>query len=395
MSAKSRHPQYRDLGEVETQFYTFTGDALPVHLELGESLSALTLAYETYGELSETRDNAILVFHALTGSQHAAGTNRSVPGCESIWAEECHQGWWEGFIGPGRAFDTDRFFVICANYIGGCYGSTGPSSIHPETGQRYAGSFPRVTVSDIVDSQLRLLDHLGIEKLHAVTGGSLGGMMSLNLAVRYPDRVRIVIPLASGMSVTSLQRIHNYEQVYAIETDPNFAGGNFYDGPLPESGVALARMITHKNFVSLQMLEERARSEIVQPDNIFQFYKISTPIESYMLHQGRKFTQRFDANTYLRILDAWQTFDLLKDAGAATYPEAFAPCRAHRYLVFGIDSDVCFYPEEQGTLAHALKEAEVPHRRITVHSDKGHDAFLIEPELFTPHLAHSLEREWK
>lgn len=382
------------VGEVHTQFLTLRDADLPFRLESGEHLPAVTLAYETYGALSEAKDNAILVFHALSGGQHAAGENRSVPGCEAIWTEECRRGWWDGFIGPGRAFDTDRFFVLCVNYLGGCYGSTGPSSIDPRTGLRYAGAFPRITLSDIVNSQIRLLDHLGIRQLHAATGGSLGGMMCLNLACRFPDRVRLLIPMATGLNVTSLQRIINFEQIYAIENDPHFQGGGYYDGPSPDTGVALARMISHKTFVSLQMLEERARDEIVGHSDVFQFYQITNSIESYMLHQGRKFTRRFDANTYLRILDAWQTFDLLRDTRATAYPEAFRVCRGHRYLVFTIDSDVCYYPEEQADLARALKAARVPHHRFTVHSEKGHDAFLLEPDLFTPHLVHALERAW-
>jgi homoserine O-acetyltransferase len=311
-----------------------------------------------------------------------------------IWNEECQAGWWNGFVGPGMAFDTNRFFVVCANYLGGCYGSSGPSSVNPNSGKRYAGEFPRVTIADIVDSQIALLDHLEIDRLHAATGGSVGGMMCLSLATRYPERVEIVIPIASGLEVTTLQRICNYEQVYAIENDPLFNCGNYYDGPPPETGVAFARMISHKTFISLRTLQNRASKVVSQHENDFSFYQISDPIESYMLYQGKKFTRRFDANTYLRILDAWQSFNLLEDAGSDSYASLFSRCGGQKYLVFSIDSDVCYYPEEQRTLAEELKRAGVPQRRITVHSDKGHDAFLLEPELFTPHLAHALEREW-
>jgi len=382
------------IGRVDTQFFAYGDEKDPVRLGSGSALPGITLAYETYGILNEQKDNAILVFHALTGNQHVTGDNPSVPGVEQIWNEDCQAGWWNGFVGPGLAFDTDRFFVICANYLGGCYGSTGPSSVDPVSGRRYAGKFPRVTISDIVDSQVALLDHLKIDRLHAVTGGSVGGMMCLSLATRYPDRVAIVIPIASGLEVTTLQRICNYEQIYAIEKDPLFNEGNYYDGPCPETGVAFARMISHKTFISLRTLKNRASKVISQQDNDFSFYQITDPIESYMLHQGKKFTRRFDANTYLRILDAWQSFDLRADAGVDSYASLFARCGDQKYLVFSIDSDVCYYPEEQQTLAEELKRAGVPQRRITVHSDKGHDAFLLEPELFTPHLAHSLEREW-
>jgi homoserine O-acetyltransferase len=246
----------------------------------------------------------------------------------------------------------------------------------------------------MVDVQMRLADHLGIDRLHAVTGGSLGGMMCLSLATRYPDRVRIVMPIAAGLEVTTLQRIMNFEQIYAIENDPCFNGGDYYDGPTPDTGVALARMISHKTFISLQTLQDRASREIKQAADDFTFYKITSPVESYMRHQGKKFTRRFDANTYLRILDAWQEFNLLEEAGASCYRELFRLCTDQRYMVFTIDSDVCYYPEEQEILAGELKDAGVRQRRITVHSDKGHDAFLLEPDLFTPHIAHALERAW-
>ena len=249
-------------------------------------------------------------------------------------------------------------------------------------------------MADIVDSQVALLNHLEIERLHAVTGGSIGGMMCLSLATRYPDRVKIVIPIASGLEVTTLHRICNYEQIYAIENDHLFNGGNYYDGETPATGIALARMISHKTFISLRTLKARASQEIVQNENDFSFYRIYDSIESYMLHQGKKFTRRFDANTYLRLLDAWQSFNLIEDAGAGAYTELFSACTKQKYLVFTIDSDVCYYPEEQRALAEELKRAGVSQRRITVHSDKGHDSFLLEPELFTPHLSHALEREW-
>jgi len=377
--------------QVETRFFTFAdGGDPPLELQSGERLGPLTVAYEQYGELSPARDNAILLFHALSGSQHASGSNPSVPGVGEWWTDECQAGWWDGFIGPGKALDTDRFCVICANFLGGCYGSTGPASIRVDTGKPYGSSFPRVTFSDIVDTQVRLLDHLGIQRLRAVIGASVGGMMCVDLATRYPDRVRIVIPIASGLQVTPLQRLHNFEQIYAIERDPNFRGGDYYDGPFPEDGLALARMIGHKTFVSLSALEDRARTEVVQAADDLAWYRIDNSLESYMLHQGTKFTRRFDANTYLRITDAWQRFDLKREAGSSSFDELFARCQHQWYLIFSIDSDVAFYPEEQEEMVRILKRAGVASMRITVHSEKGHDSFLLEPELFTPHLAHTL-----
>ena len=214
--------------------------------------------------------------------------------------------------------------------------------------------------------------------------------MCLDLATRYPDRVRIVVPIATGLTTTPLQRLLNLEQIYALERDPRFARGDYYDGPGPVDGLALARMIAHKTFVSLHALEDRARLEVQDPATEEGWYGLSHALESYMLHQGRKFAQRFDANTYLRVLDAWQGFGVSGVPDGGDPAEAFAPCRHQRYLVFSIDSDVCFYPEEQEDLARVLKRAGVECMRITVHSDKGHDAFLVEPQLFTPHLTHTL-----
>lgn len=371
---------------VETQFFELGTEARPFFLQSGEALVPATLAYETYGCLNEKRDNAVLVFHALSASQHAAGFNPSVPGVGTRWTEEVQTGWWDPFIGPGLGVDTDRFFVLCVNYLGGCYGSSGPSSIDPRTGRAWGPRFPQLTIADLVDSQLAILDHLEIETLHAALGASLGGLLALSLATRYPERVRTVIPFATGLRTTPLQRLHNLEQICAIEADPDFRGGDYYGGPAPHRGLALARMIGHKTFVSLAAIEERARSEIVRRDGTLAWYQLRSPLESYMLHQGQKFVQRFDANTYLRILDLWNRFDLVREAVAADLVSLFQRCRNQNYLVFTIDSDACFYPEEQAFLMEVLKKAGVSSTRITVHSDKGHDSFLLEPHLYRPFL---------
>ncbi len=372
-----------DIGETRTKFFDFPEQRLPFKLQSGETLPAVRLAYEMYGEPNADRSNVILVFHALTGSQHAAGYNPGVEGVDK-WSDECEIGWWSDFVGPAKAFDTTRYAVLCVNYLGGCYGSTGPSSIDPTTGRRYGSSFPEVTLSDIVDSQLVLLDALGIEQLHAAAGGSVGGMMCLSLAVRHPHRVRKVIPIAAGLHTTALQFVHNFEQTNAVLNDPNFRAGDYYDGPHPDAGLALARMIGHKTFVSLHAMRDRARGEVTGdgPDG----YEMRHPLESYMWHQGRRFLLRFDANTYVRLMTAWQHFNLLEEAGVASMEEALARTSRHDYLIFTIDSDVCFYPEEQDEMRDALIEAGCRVIHETVHSEKGHDAFLLEPELFAPAL---------
>ena len=386
-------PSPEGVGRVETEFYHHRSD--PFRLRCGSELSEFTLAYETYGTLNAEHSNAILLFHAMTGSQHAAGINESVPGIGSRWTKELHEGWWDAFIGPGKALDTTRFFVICANYLGGCYGSTGPASINPETGREWGASFPALRISDIVDSQMLLLDHLNIGNLHAGVGASIGGFLSLSLATRYPDRVRQIISIGTGLKTSSLQRIMNFEQITSIESDPNFNKGDYYQGKPPASGLALARRIAHKTFISLEALRLRAREEVVSDAPPFGWYALNSPVESYMLHQGEKFIRRFDANSYLRILDAWQWLDLLAEAGASDFTELLSRCRNQEHLVFSIDSDVAFYPDEQSKLTHALKNALVPVTWITVHSDKGHDSFLLEPRLFTPHLRQALHHPSK
>ncbi len=376
-----------DIGPVETRFETIATPEEPFFFRSGESLDHVQIAYETYGELNEDRSNAVLLFHAFSGSQHAAGHNPWVEGNE-FWTQECVSGWWDPFIGPGKALDTDRYCVVCANYLGGCYGSTGPASLHPATGQPYGSAFPHVTIADIVRSQAMLLDRLGIERLLAVVGPSTGGLGATTFATTCPERVRLVISIASGVKTTVLNRIILLEQILAIENDPSFRGGDYYGSGAPETGLSLARMISHKTFVHLDAIERRASKDVIHPGDRFSWYQAHDHVESYMLHQGKKFTDRFDANTYLRICEAWSRYDPVREGGAKDASDLFARSReaGHQYLVFSIDEDYCFYPEEQAALVEHLKLASVPHLYFTVHSEKGHDSFLLEPDLYTPHI---------
>lgn len=387
----------KGIGETSTQFFTLGSAEEPFEFACGQKLPGITVAYEMYGRLNARKSNAILLFHALSGSQHAAGHTAEVPGTGGRWTEDVTHGWWDLFIGPGKALDTNRWCVICANYLGGCYGSSGPASTNPETGRPYGAAFPPVLSSDIVRSQAALLDHLGIKKLHAVIGSSVGGLLAINFATLYPGRVKIVMPVATGLRTTVLTRLTLFEQVLAIENDPHFKGGDYYEGEPPEYGLALARMISHKTFVHLDAIERRARQSVTQPEGQLSWYKVGHNVESYMLHQGKKFVKRFDANCYLRIINMWLRYDPLRDAGVESYAQLFARSRAagHHYLVFSIDSDFCFYPEEQAELISALEEAEVSSMHITVHSDKGHDSFLLEPQLYTPHLVYTLDGRWQ
>lgn len=379
------------IGPVSTQIFRFATQGEPFVFQDGSRLQNLQLAYETYGRLNDGADNAILLFHAMTGSHHAAGWNADNPAARGLWNEECHAGWWDDFIGPGRAIDTRKWFVICANYLGGCYGSSGPTSLNPETGRSYGSSFPRVEIPDIVNSQLLLLESLGVQKLCAAVGASIGGLMVMDLVTRFPSRVGLAIAIASGTSVTPLQRILNFEQILAIENDDAFAGGNYADSPGPRRGLALARMIAHKTFISLTALERRARREIQQREDRVGAYQLASPEESYILHQGTKFLERFDANSYLRIVEAWQRFDLCKAAGVHSLLEALQKCRRVPFLLFTISSDVCFYPDEQEHLEVQLNLAGGRVSRISVLSDKGHDSFLLEPHLYEQALRAALD----
>jgi homoserine O-acetyltransferase len=379
--------------EVRSKFFTYGEDpASRLVLHDGQDFGPVTLAYETWGTLNEKKDNAILLFHALSGSQHVAGFNPEVPGVGDRWNSECQTGWWDEFVGPGKPVDTDKFFVICANYFGGCYGTTGPSSINPETGKEWGGDFPQYSFSDVVDSQIPLFDELGITCFHAAIGSSLGGMMVMNFSARYPDRVNRIIPVACGIESTTLARVHNLEQILAIENDPNYCNGHYYDGPHPLRGLALARMISHKTFVSLHAMEARMADKCEQEHDEFSWYKIRTPLESYILHQGRKFLRRFDTNTYLYLIAGWTNYNLRRDCGAKDYAEVFEKCSHQEYLVFSIDSDCCFYPDEQEYLYNALQKNGITAQYINIESDKGHDSFLLEPELYSDLIRNMLEK---
>lgn len=378
----------------QTQFFHTGSPEHPLRLRSGDTLPGVRIAYECWGELNADGSNAILLFHALSGSHHAVGFNDGIDGVGDLWQPELHQGWWEDMIGPGKALDTNRYFVVCPNYLGGCYGSTGPASINPETGRPWGSAFPAISAADQVEIAERLIDHLGIQKLHAVVGPSVGGLVALTFATRCADRVRNVIAIASGYKTTVLNRLILFEQILAIENDPYFNGGDYYEGSPPLYGLALARMISHKTFVHLDAIERRARQDVVQSEDVLAWYRVQDQFQSYMLHQGKKFVKRFDANTYLRIIDLWSRYNAT-DEGDAETPEALferSQIAGQHWLVFSIDSDFCFYPEEQSELVKHLHAAAVDAMHITVHSDKGHDSFLLEPDLYTPHIAWMLNK---
>lgn len=365
---------------VSTKFLDLSS---PFTLSDGQLLNGVCVAYETYGELDDNAGNAVLLFHALSGSQHAWGWNPDVPGTHGLWKEENHTGWWNHLIGPGKPFDTDQYFVVCANYLGGCYGTTGPMSPHPDDGGPWGSRFPAVTIQDQAAIQARLLDALGIERA-AVAGPSVGGLAALSFAVQFPERTKCVISIGSGYKASIEQRLSLFEQALAIELDPNFNVGDYYGGEAPKRGLALARIIGHKSFVYQEGLEARARKEIGNDCGMLSWTKLTRSTQSYMLHQGTKFAERFDANTYLRVVNMWAEFDIREQEQTDSFTRALMPCARGKvpFLVFSIDTDCCFKQAEQEDFHQQLLDAGVPSEFHLVHSGKGHDSFLLEPELY-------------
>lgn len=334
--------------------------------ESGAKLSPIDVAYETYGTLNSRRDNVVLICHPLTASAHAAGWHTK---------DDKRPGLWDPLIGPGKAIDTNKYYVICSNILGGCYGTTGPASINPETGKEYGFDFPVVTIKDMVKLQRALLDELKIKQLHAVIGGSMGGMQVLRWAVEYPNFIEKIIPIATSGRLKARTIAYNQLAIDAIKNDPDWQNGDYYDsGRRPTEGMALARkigMITYRNHKSFQ--SEFGRERIEDED----FYSLNNQfqINSYLDYQGEKFMNRFDANSYIYLTKAMDLYDLGR--GYKSFEAALNKIEAETLLIT-IDSDKLFPPEESMEIVEGLQEVgrEVEHHQIN--SDLGHDAFLIE-----------------
>ena len=340
----------------------------PLELELGGRLDGVTVAYETYGELNAARSNAVLVCHAISGDSHVARHE-----------EQDDPGWWDIAVGPGKAIDTDRYFVICPNLLGGCRGTTGPGSLDPATGKPYGRNFPTITVGDMVEVQRRLLDHLGIAQLLAVVGGSLGGHQALTWATRHPDRVRGVAALATSARLTSQALAFDVVGRNAILRDPHFHGGQYYDRPeRPRVGLALARMIGHITYLSREAMKEKFEADRLKPRDVAIEFEKRFSVGSYLGYQGAKFVERFDANSYLTLSVAMDLFDL------GSTPEALAEtlrsARA-RWLVVSFTSDWLFPPDQSRDIVNALIANNAPVSYCNVQSSCGHDAFLLPNDL--------------
>jgi homoserine O-acetyltransferase len=350
---------------VHTQQVTFDRE---LRLQSGAVLSPITLAYETYGTLNADRSNVILICHALSGDAHVAG-------CHS--PHDRKPGWWDEAVGPGKAFDTDRYFILCSNVIGGCSGSTGPSSLNPATGKPYGLAFPVVTVADMVEAQRWLLDFLGIPSLLSVTGGSMGGMQALQWAVSYPERVRSAIVLASTARTSAQTIALNEVPRQAIYADPNWQRGEYYGLEPPNAGLAVARMIGHITYLSETSMREKFGRRLQDRERYGYEFATEFEVESYLKYHGNRFTTRFDANSFLYITKAIDYFDL--SLGYADLAEAFAGVRA-KFLVLSYSSDWLYPPEQSEEMVRALLRNGADASYVEIQSDYGHDAFLLEVE---------------
>jgi len=344
----------------------------PLLLDCGVKLAPLEIAYQTYGSLNEDKSNAILVCHALTGDQYVASTH-PVTG---------RPGWWNTIVGPGRPVDTNRYFVICANVIGGCIGSTGPTSVNPATGKPYGLSFPVITIGDMVNAQARLVDALGIDQLFCVIGGSMGGMQVLQWAAAYPEKVFSAVPIATA-AWHSAQNIAFHEVGrQAIMADPEWCGGD-YPNQLrrPEKGLAVARMAAHITYLSEAALHEKFGRNLQDREKIGFGFDADFQVESYLRHQGSAFVDRFDANSYLYLTRAMDYFDL-----AAEYGDVLATAfrgTQTRFCLISFTSDWLFPTSESRDIVQALNASAANVSFVEIETQKGHDAFLLEePELF-------------
>ena len=357
------------VGIVRTRTIRVVDESEPLKLACGKTFAPIDVAYETYGEPNDAGDNAILICHALSGDAHVAGYHT---------ADDDKPGWWDVMVGPGKGIDTNRHFVICSNLLGGCRGTTGPSSTNPQTGKPYGLDFPIITIGDMVRVQKLLLEKLGVKELLAAIGGSIGGMQVLQWAIEYPDYVKAAIPIATTTHLGAQSIAFDAVGRSAILGDANFADGQYHAGPGPDRGLAIARMIGHITYLSEQGMRERFGRQLRSAEEYSYEFNSEFAVETYLDHQGRSFVERFDANSYLYITKAADYFDLAKDYGSLW--KAFANVRC-RFLVVSFASDWLFTPAQSKTIVDAL----VAHRKdvsfCNIASPYGHDAFLLEPEV--------------
>ena len=354
------------VGLVKEQRFTFASIEDPMILESGHTLGPVDIVYETYGEPNEDRSNAILILHALSGDAHVAGYHHP---------NDKRTGWWDEMIGPGKGFDTRKYWVICSNIIGGCKGTTGPSSINPQSGKPYCLDFPIITIRDMVEAQKKLIDHLGISQLYSLAGGSMGGFQVLEWTLRFPEMTRSAICIASCARLSAQSLAFNTVGRHAITQDPEWMDGCYYGTPGPVQGLAIARMIGHITYLSDSSMDSRFGRKLQSADRYSYDFTTEFSVESYLQYHGQRFTERFDANSYLYITKAMDYFDIERSYGSLE--EAFTAVKA-KYLIVSYSSDWLFTTEQSQKIVRALMCNEKDVSFIEIDSPYGHDAFLAE-----------------
>jgi homoserine O-acetyltransferase len=366
-SVSRRHPEVDTPSSPVVHFDAGT----PLRLACQQDLAPFSIAYETYGELNTAKSNAILICHALTADQYVA-SRHPITG---------KPGWWDNMVGPGKPIDTNRFYVICSNVVGGCMGSTGPASIDPKTGAPYGLTFPVITVGDMVKAQARLIDYLGIDQLFAVIGGSMGGMQVLEWASRYKDRVFAAVPIATAAWHSSQNIAFHEVGRQAVMADPEWSGGNYYAaGTVPKNGLAVARMAAHITYLSEEALHRKFGRSLQDRSSLSFSFNAEFQVESYLRHQGSTFVDRFDANSYLYITRALDYFDMRESAGGVL-ANAFRGTKT-RFCVVSFTSDWLYPTRESREIVQALNAVAANVSFVEIESDKGHDAFLLEEPTF-------------
>lgn len=368
----------KSVGVVETQFVSLALPGDGVKLEQGQTLPGpIQIAYESYGHLNKDKTNAILVLHALSGDAHAAG----------YLAGEEKPGWWDNMIGPQKAIDTDKYFVLCTNVIGGCKGSTGPASLNPKTDKPYALDFPMVTIGDMVRAQKHFVDSLGIKRLFAVVGGSMGGMQALEWVGAYPEHVRCVIPIATALKNSPRQIALNEVGRQAVMADPNWNQGNYYSGEKPEKGLAVARMLGHITFMSEKSMEQKFSRRLKEESNERFKFNAEFEVEGYLRYRGDSFVKRFDANSYLYITKAIDYFDRSGERLIHKHvPEDL------RFLVIAFKSDWLYPPHQSLEIVKLLKARHIRATYCEVNALYGHDSFLVEADEQAHLVRHFLDK---
>lgn len=363
------------VGIVETKYARFFKPPESLVLKNGSRLGPVDVAYETYGKLNEKKDNVILILHALTGSAHAAGKHSP---------DDQVPGWWDAMIGPNKAFDTNKYFVVSPNILGSCYGTTGPSSVNPSTGKPYGSSFPVITITDMVRVQKALIDHLGIKSIHSVAGGSMGGMQAIEWALLYPDMVDNIILLATSPRTTPMAIAIHKVGLEAIMSDPDWKDGDYYDSGPPLQGLRIARMIGHITYLSDAIMWNKFGRETPDREKLLKDLHGRFEVEKYLDYQADKFVKRFDANSYIHIMRAMDNYDAAE--GYDSLSESFGRIKCSRVFIASFSHDWLFPAYQSEELATAFKEnnTEVTYRHID--SQYGHDSFLLEYEKLRSYL---------